>query len=244
MKTPLLLLAVLAAPAFAQHPSSGCPDEDADVAAQLKGLNGQLKDLAPLMGPRLGVMVDTDLPKVEVLGVTPDGPAERAGVRSGDVLISVDGATLAHDGAMTLGKVLRTHKVGDSLKVELKRDAEVKTVVIVLDDARVAMKKQLELELSRNPGPQHASWRELRLAAVNPELGAYFGVSDGVLVLSTPKGGEPPLKAGDVIVRIGEKEPKSPTEAARLLRSFEPGQKITIEVMRQKQLQALSVTTP
>jgi S1-C subfamily serine protease len=181
---------------------------------------------------------------VEVLGVTPGGPAERAGIRAGDVLVSVDGVALGKDGVQAVRKIVRAHKVGDTLKVELKRDAEEKILGVTLDDSRLALKLQLDRDLTQKLEIGRSSWRELRLAPVNPDLGAYFGVSDGVLVLNTPAGGELPLKGGDVIVHIGDRAPKSPTDAARLLRNYDPGQKIAIEVMRQKQLQTLTVTSP
>jgi S1-C subfamily serine protease len=251
MKKTLILLALLAAPALAGQPSP-CKDEakieldEAELNSQLKGLRIKLKDLGPMVsepGPRLGVMMDTDLPRVDVLGVTPDGPAEHAGIRAGDVLLSLDGVDLGHDGVQTVRKILRAHKPGDVVKVELKREAEQKTVQVTLDDSRLALKIYLDQTQKRELG-KPPLWRDLRLAAVNPELGAYFGVSDGVLVLNAPQDGEPPLKAGDVIVRIGDRAPRSPTEAARLLRTYDPGQKIAIEVMRQKQLQTLTVTSP
>jgi S1-C subfamily serine protease len=252
MKTPLFLFALLAAPVLAGQPTP-CQDEakteldEAELKAQLKGLRIQLKDLGPMIvepGPRLGVMLDADLQRVEVLGVTPGGPAERAGIRAGDVLVSLDGVALGRDGVQAVRKIVRAHKVGDVLKVELKRDAEEKLLGVTLDDSRQALKLQLDRDFTQKFELGRSSWRELRLAPVSPDLGAYFGVSDGVLVLNTPPGSEPPLKGGDVILRIGERAPKSPTEAARLLRNYDPGQKISIEVMRQKQLQTLTVTSP
>jgi S1-C subfamily serine protease len=253
MKIPLLFLTLLAAPVLAGQPAP-CQDElkteldDAELKAQLKGLRIQLKDLGPMVvepGPRLGVMMDTDLQRVEVLGVTPGGPAERAGIRAGDVLVSLDGVALGKDGVQAVRKIIRAHKVGDVLKVVLKRgDAEEKILPVTLDDSRLALKIQLDRDLTQKFEIGRSSWRELRLAPVTPDLGAYFGVSDGVLVLNTPPGGELPLKGGDVIVHIGDRTPKSPTDAARLLRSYDPGQKIAIEVMRQKQLQTLTVTSP
>lgn len=253
MKTPLLVLTLLAAPVLAGQPAP-CQDElkteldDAELKAQLKGLRIELKDLGPMIvepGPRLGVMMDTDLQRVEVLGVTPGGPAERAGIRAGDVLVSLDGVALGKDGVQAVRKIVRAHKVGDVLKVVLKRgDAEEKALPVTLDDSRLALKLQLDRDLKEKFEIGRSSWRELRLAPVNADLGAYFGVSDGVLVLNTPAGGELPLKGGDVIVHIGDRAPKSPTDAARLLRTYDPGQKIAIEVMRQKQLQTLTVTSP
>jgi len=63
---------------------------------------------------------------VKVLGVSPDGPAERAGIRQGDVIVSVMGKPLAAEGGAQPGQVLlevmEGVKPGDELEITVRRD--------------------------------------------------------------------------------------------------------------------------
>ena len=42
------------------------------------------------------------------------------------------------------------------------------------------------------------------------------------------------LRAGDVILGIGGRHPTSPAQALRILGTYEPGENVSFEVMRQK----------
>lgn len=75
---------------------------------------------------------------------------------------------------------------------------------------------------------------ELRLAAMNADLGRYFGTEEGVLLLETPETGtQPGLLAGDVIVEIGGRRPETPDHALRIIHSYQPGERIELKVVRE-----------
>ncbi|EAR21313.1 M20/M25/M40 family metallo-hydrolase [Nitrococcus mobilis] len=63
---------------------------------------------------------------VRLSGVTPDTPAEAAGLRAGDVIIRLDGATI--DTLADFAKILRRFAPGQSLVIELLRDGKPRTV--------------------------------------------------------------------------------------------------------------------
>ena len=50
----------------------------------------------------------------------------------------------------------------------------------------------------------------LQLAPLNAELGQYFGISDGILVISVPKNSGLRLRGGDVILRVDGRTPAQP----------------------------------
>ena len=87
-------------------------------------------------------------------------------------------------------------------------------------------------------------WRDVDLVALNPELGAYFGSSDGVLVVRAPKEDSLKLQSGDVILKIGDRTPDTPSQAMRILRSYEPGETLTLQVLRKHEKLALAVQVP
>jgi S1-C subfamily serine protease len=89
--------------------------------------------------------------------------------------------------------------------------------------------------------PFFGRWRDMELVSLTPELGAYFGTNEGLLVVRAPKDASLPLRDGDVILAIGDRKPTSPEHAMRILASFEPGETLRVTIMRQRQPQTLQV---
>jgi S1-C subfamily serine protease len=52
-----------------------------------------------------------------VVSVAPGGPAEKAGISGGDLIVGFDGTSVS--GSEQLGTLIRTHKPGDSVQVEV-----------------------------------------------------------------------------------------------------------------------------
>lgn len=76
-------------------------------------------------------------------------------------------------------------------------------------------------------------WGRVELAPLNEDLGRYFGADEGVLVVSAPEDNPLGLKGGDVILRIGEREPNDPGHAFRLARSYGVGETLEVEILRE-----------
>ena len=60
------------------------------------------------------------------IAVQDNGPADEAGLRSGDIVLSVDGETV--DGSAELGQLVRTHEPGDVVPIVVERDGEQLTI--------------------------------------------------------------------------------------------------------------------
>jgi hypothetical protein len=75
-------------------------------------------------------------------------------------------------------------------------------------------------------------WGRVELAPLNEDLGRYFGADQGVLVVSAPEDNPLGLKGGDVILRIGEREPNDPGHAFRIARSYGVGETLEVEILR------------
>ncbi|HET7600048.1 MAG TPA: PDZ domain-containing protein, partial [Gemmatimonadales bacterium] len=73
---------------------------------------------------------------------------------------------------------------------------------------------------------------DLELAPMNPELGQYFGASEGVLVVSAPKGTALGVKGGDVILAVDGRKPSGPAHLLRILRSYDRGETVKLDVLR------------
>jgi S1-C subfamily serine protease len=76
---------------------------------------------------------------------------------------------------------------------------------------------------------------ELEVAPLNPDLGAYFGATEGILVLRVPASSSLNLKGGDVILSIDGRKPSGPGSLIRILRSYDDGESFKFEILRQKQ---------
>lgn len=87
-------------------------------------------------------------------------------------------------------------------------------------------------------------WLDLELTSLNPELGEYFGASEGVLVTRTPKDESLKLKAGDVILKVGDRAAATPSKVLRALRSYDAGETVSIDVLRRKERLTLQATVP
>ncbi len=101
-----------------------------------------------LSQPRLGIFVDNSRPQdadkygALVSAVTPGGPADKAGIRSGDIITKVDGKSLAAGSTskstttdeslpgMRLIEIVTKLQAGKPVTVEYRRDAALHTVKI------------------------------------------------------------------------------------------------------------------
>jgi len=52
------------------------------------------------------------------------------------------------------------------------------------------------------------------------------------------------LKGGDVILSIGGRKPTSPTHAMRILRSYDEGETVSVEIMRKQKRMTLAWKVP
>lgn len=66
-----------------------------------------------------------------VLSVTSGGPAERAGIQSGDVLLAVDGRPV--NGPGTLRSLLHAGPIGRHVDIQLARDGQIATCRVVVE---------------------------------------------------------------------------------------------------------------
>lgn len=75
----------------------------------------------------------------------------------------------------------------------------------------------------------------VQFAPINADLGRYFGVTEGILVLETPDSSlHIDLKGGDVIVAVGDRKPSSVERLFAILGSYEDEENINFDVMRDK----------
>ncbi len=197
-------------------------------------------------------------------GVTPGGPADEAGIKVDDVLVAVDGKSLTEGGSSgnrALLEHMKTVEPGDEVEIELRRDGKNRTVTVATEnfapmvwayggddvpDFDVVVAPEADFEIARHAlgSDFYSSWGRMELVTLTEALGDYFGTTEGLLVVRAPGDDRLGLRDGDVIIRIGDREPTGPGHAMRILRSYEPGETVAIEIMRKKKRQSLAVEIP
>lgn len=75
---------------------------------------------------------------------------------------------------------------------------------------------------------------DLELAPMNPALGQYFGVTEGVLVINVPVRSRLNLRPGDVVLSVDGRKVTNPNQLFRALLSYDPDERLQIEVQRMK----------
>ena len=213
----------------------------------------------PKFGFSMGQFPDSAGAKVTA--VTPGSPAEKAGLRSGDVVTLFNGVKLEgmDDPASEIMRQGENIEVGDTVTVEYRRGTERKRITMVAAELpggyaysfsdepgvstttpRMKMEMPEIFEIGKIPG----GWLDVELVSVNKDLGEYFGASEGVLVLRSPRDSSLGLKGGDVILSIGGRKATSPSQAMRVMRSYEGGEAFEIQVLRQKKRVTVTAKVP
>lgn len=239
--------------------------EVAELSRQLYGDGGELFKFVQ-GGPRgsmLGISLASGEAREEgvpVAGVSPGGPAERAGLRSGDVIVAVDGQALKRtaerSASAQLVEIMRGTAPGSTIKLNYLREGKRYTASLTTAPAeppiaRVLRERFADLPegalpmagLERLLGPERG-FGSLELVPVTPKLGRYFGTDRGLLVVRAPESKLLPLEEGDVLQTIDGRTPESPGHAFRILRSYEPGEKVKLGVLRERKSLVLDATMP
>lgn len=203
-----------------------------------------------------------------VIEVSPGGPAADAGVRVGDLIVEINGTKI--EGSHTARQVIqRMNGVGPdgSVKLRIVRNGKPQELDLTarspfavafgggfnfpMPSIRAAVPAPAVPPVPPVPpvGPfQYFQFREgiagMELTTLTPGLGQYFGTDKGVLVIRAPASSAFKLEDGDVILSIDGREPKDGTHATRILRSYQPGEKIELKIMRQKKPLTLAVAMP
>jgi S1-C subfamily serine protease len=222
--------------------------------------------------PRLGVVLrfemsdKTDPKGAYVQAVTPGSPADEAGVKVGDIIVKFNNQPLGaspkagDDQSPPATRLVElARKLGDGEKVSLEilrgdkalnldvvaRKLEGKSVFTWNGDGEdFDFGKFAEGDLpSRDFFFGCEGWLDMELVSVNPDLGEYFGATEGLLVVKAPESSLG-IRAGDVLLKIGERKATTPSQAFRVLQSYDAGESVTLEVLRKQKHQTLQVNIP
>jgi serine protease Do len=192
---------------------------------------------------------------VEVTQIEPESPADKAGIRKGDVVLEYNGQRV--EGIEQFVRLVRETPVGRNVKMTVHRAGSSLVV-----GATTAQRKSPAFHFSTDdlhPVPKIApfpdmprafmSWRSSILGveaeSLESQLAEFFGVKQGVLVRSVLKDSaaeKAGLKAGDVITKVEDTRVGTPREVSSAIRSLKAAKKaIPVTIIRERREMTLTV---
>lgn len=235
------------------------------------GVGGFVEDVEqamrrPMLGINIGTVGDPDDREDGVLvkGVTPDGPADEAGLRSGDVLVAIGGTQLDWSDNTSPVRKLRDYMaeadVGEAEELAYRRDGSEATAQVTPQNwvhsfahARERAFGMPMPKAPRAPGVPDTfvfrhmlgdRWSDMEMVELTPALGEYFDTGEGVLIVRAPQDDTLGLRDGDVILEIGGRKPTDPGHVVRILRSYEPGENLELSIVRKGRREVLQARVP
>jgi serine protease Do len=190
---------------------------------------------------------------VEITRVEDGSPAEKAGLKSGDVVLEYNGQRV--EGMEQFGRLVRETPPGREAKLLISRNGATQTVAATLQTRKLknfaAVMPNFDMPQMRMPDvPQiFTTWRSpvlgVEAESLGSQLGAYFGVKEGVLVRSVApdtaaeKAG---IKAGDVIIKVDGSTVTTPNELVSAIHAAASKKSFPVDLVRERHETSLTVT--
>jgi serine protease Do len=162
-----------------------------------------------------------------VVSVDPGGPAAKAGVQLGDVVLDWNGKSIQDPNE--LPRLVAATKPGSAAKMRVWRGGKAETLAINVGEVQPDPKKTAKESAPKStPNRLGLAVRELP-----PEDRKALGVEFGLVVLEVarPNAGTP-IMPGDVIVAVNQKPFKSLEEFNKLIAEAPKGQTVALLVRR------------
>jgi S1-C subfamily serine protease len=203
--------------------------------------------------PQLGVMLRGNESGVVILKTFPNTAAAEMGLQEDDRILSINGKKTETIASLT--EIIQKYKVGDPVVVKYQRDGVAKTATSILS----APTESHYLNSRRSYKNNYASYNnyqkenaceELEKMYGKPFLGVYLSNpyeegGDGAKLTSIIKGTGAEaavLQAADKITKMEQTPISSTKEAMQFIQSKQPGDQITIQVVRENKTMLIKAT--
>jgi len=167
-----------------------------------------------------------------VAGVEPGSPAEHAGIKRGDVIVSMNGEKL--DDFKDLPRLVAKAKAGNESTFEVERQGKTRNIEVKIgsmpsDDVKVALANDAKNDDTPKLG--------VYLAELTPEARQRFRIdkdTEGVLVAGVQNGSpasKAGIRAGSVINMVGQDTVKSPQDVIAKVKEAAKEKKSSVLLM-------------
>lgn len=212
--------------------------DDAEVKSDKRAWLGiYMQDITEDIAEALDLEVEQG---VLINDVIDDSPAEKSGLKDGDVIVRMD--TEVVDKSSDLSKAIKGKKPGEKVDLVVYRKGQKQDISVVLGES--AERKDRQFSLKAPKAGQYkkffgdmagGGYLGVVLQGLSEQLAEYFEVEDGVLISEVEEDSpadKAGLKAGDIIVAINGKDISSPSQVSSMIRKYEEGEKVEIDVIR------------
>ena len=164
--------------------------------------------------------------------VDPAGPASKAGLEPGDVILEFNGKPLSQ--SSELPPLVGETKPGTKVELKVWRDKKAREI-----DVTVAALKPAgdEVVAANADGGQKPGILNVQVSALTPEQREASGIeSGGVLVVGVAAGPaeRAGVNAGDIILQVGGRDVGSPQELAGLAKTLPKGEPVPLLIQREE----------
>jgi serine protease Do len=190
---------------------------------------------------------------VEITRVEENSPAEKAGIKAGDVVLEYNGQRV--EGMEQFGRMVRETPPGREVKLTISRNGATQTLTAVLGSRRSRFSVNIPpIDLPTFPpmpdfpriiSGMRSAMLGVEAEALGDQLAGYFGVKEGVLVravLDNTPAQKAGMKAGDVITKVDGMTVTAPSELSSAVRSASSKKTYAIELMRDRKPVTVTVT--
>ena len=201
-------------------PSGGSVGIAFDIPAEtVKGVVAQLKDHGTVTRGWIGVQIQPVTPEIaDSLGLKnargalvadpqSGSPAQKAGIKAGDVIVSVNGETVAD--ARNLARRISAMAPGTSVKLGIIRGGKEDTLTLTLGE--LPKERQARADTDDHPSSRSVDVPKLGLSLAPARNG------EGVMVTQVDPNGSASdqLQTGDVILDVNGKAVSTPADVRR-----------------------------
>jgi serine protease Do len=181
-----------------------------------------------------------------VAGLTKDGPADKAGIKQGDVVLKFDGKEVTQ--MRGLPRMVAETPFGKKVDVVIWRKGEEVTLSVLLGELDEKADEQAASDTTDQPDQQQPAEQGskikalgLELSSITPKQRQDFELDKdvtGVVVVDVDPDGpaaEKDLRPGDVIVEVDQKAVQSPKDiAARVKAAQDSGYRVVTLLVNRK----------
>jgi len=158
------------------------------------------------------------------------GPAGKAGIKPGDVILEFNGLPIGQSG--DLPPLVGETRPGTKVELTVWRDNKSREIDVTVAELKPAPD---ELVAANTGSEQKPGILNVQVAALTPEQREATGIeSGGVLVVGVAAGpaARAGVNAGDIILQVGNKAVGSPQELAGLAQKLPKGEPVALLIQR------------
>ncbi len=196
-------------------------------------LGVRIQDVTPDM---VEAIEGLDMARGALVTDVPAGPAEDAGMVSGDVILNFDGIEI--EDTRELVRIVGNSPVGKEVPVEVLRDGDMESLIVVLGRRETSEAVAFPASTEQEEDPASAEILGLTLSEITPELSEQFGLSieEGLVITGINAESEAASKGlleGDVITEAGQQAIASIADLeAQIEAASEAGRKSLLLLVR------------